>query len=79
MSNLPLVFFELSLSVALPAMMNTMPAPRLILALVEFSKVLTVRQLRENIDANSPRTLSTTPTVIRACTACRAPGKKTHN
>lgn len=60
-------------------MMNMMPAPRPILALVDSSTVLTVMVVSEKIDANAARTLSTIPTVIRPCTACKVPAQKTHN
>lgn len=57
-----------------PAMMNMMPAVRLILALVVSSMLFMVRQVREKMDITAPSTLSTTPTIIRARTAWKAPG-----
>lgn len=63
----------------IPAVMNMMPAVRLILALVVSSMLFIVRQVREKTDMNAPRTLRTTPTIIRARTAWKVPsGQKTH-
>lgn len=57
-------------------MMNMMPAVTLILALVESSMLVIVRQVREQTDITAPRTLSTTPTMIRARTAWKAPSRQ---
>lgn len=62
--------------VTLPAMMNMMPAVTLILALVESSMLVIVRQVREQTAITAPRTLSTTPTMIRARTAWKAPSRQ---
>ena len=59
--------------------MNMMPAVRLILALVVSAMLFIVRQVREKTDMNVARTLSTTPTIIRARTAWKEPiGHKIH-
>lgn len=55
-------------------MMNMMPAVRLILALLESAMLFIVRQVREKTDITVARTLSTTPTIIMARTAWKAPG-----
>lgn len=64
------------LFLTIPAMMNMMPAVRLILALLESAMLFIVRQVREKTDITAPRTLSTTPTIIRARTAWKAPGEQ---
>ena len=64
---------DIVLFVAIPPMMNMMPAVRLILALVVSAMLVIERQVRENIDITAPRTPSTTPTIIRARTAWKVP------
>lgn len=59
-----------SVCVNLPAMIKVTPAVRLIRALVESSRVV---RTRENSDITAPRMLSSTPTIIKARTAQKAP------
>jgi len=67
------------LFVTIPEMMNMMPAVRLILALVVSAMLFIVRQVREKTDITAPMMPSTTPTIIRARTAWKAPGgQETH-